>query len=126
MIKTYSISELAKEFDLTSRTIRHYEDKSLLEPERIGTQRRYSSGDRVRLQLILRGKRVGFSLDEIKEILDLYQTPSGKQKQKIFLLQKLIARKNQLIDQRTCINEMIDELEQIELRLQPDNLDIYP
>ena len=75
---TYTITDLAAEFDITPRAIRFYEDHGLLNPERIGTngQRRlYSASQRIRLKLTLRGKRLGFSLSEIKEILDLYASP---------------------------------------------------
>ena len=70
--KTYSIRQLSKEFDVTARALRFYEDKGLISPERKGQTRLYSPRDRARLQLILRGKRLGFSLIEIHEILDLY------------------------------------------------------
>jgi DNA-binding transcriptional MerR regulator len=70
--RTYSIRQLSKEFDVTARALRFYEDKGLISPERKGQTRLYSPRDRARLQLILRGKRLGFSLVEIHEILDLY------------------------------------------------------
>ncbi|EGF89874.1 merR family regulatory family protein [Asticcacaulis biprosthecium C19] len=70
--RTYSIRQLSKEFDVTARALRFYEDKGLIHPERKGQTRLYSARDRARLQLILRGKRLGFSLIEIHEILDLY------------------------------------------------------
>src|SRR5262249_37647301 len=71
--RLYSIAELAREFAVTPRTIRFYEDEGLIKPQRQGLIRIYSSGDRARLSWILRGKRLGFSLGEIKELLDLYQ-----------------------------------------------------
>jgi DNA-binding transcriptional MerR regulator len=74
MTKTYSIRDLVKEFGITSRTLRHYEDEGLIAPERRGQQRVYSARDRARVTLILRGRRVGFTLAEIGEILDLYNT----------------------------------------------------
>ena len=70
--RTYSIRQLSKEFDVTARALRFYEDKGLISPERKGQTRLYSARDRARLQLILRGKHLGFSLIEIHEILDLY------------------------------------------------------
>ncbi|MBB34235.1 MAG: transcriptional regulator [Hirschia sp.] len=73
---TYTISELAREFDITPRALRFYEDKDLLHPAREGLNRIYSQRDRARLQLILRGKRVGFSLSEIREMLDVYTMDS--------------------------------------------------
>ncbi|MDN3611557.1 MerR family transcriptional regulator [Vibrio ostreicida] len=73
-METFKISELAKEFDITTRSIRFYEDMGLLEPERKGSMRIYQRRDRVRLKLILRGKRLGFSLAEIRDLLELYDT----------------------------------------------------
>ena len=80
--RTYSIRQLSKEFDVTARALRFYEDKGLISPERKGQTRIYSARDRARLQLILRGKRLGFSLVEIHEILDLY-TPKDRGAQQI-------------------------------------------
>jgi DNA-binding transcriptional MerR regulator len=79
--RTYSISELAREFHVTPRALRFYEDKGLLTPRRDGLNRVYGARDRARLQLILRGKRVGFPLSEIKEILDLYDLGDGQRAQ---------------------------------------------
>jgi DNA-binding transcriptional MerR regulator len=74
MNRTYTIRQLTKEFDVTARTLRFYEDEGLIAPERRGQTRIYASRDRARIILILRGRRVGFSLSEIREILDLYDT----------------------------------------------------
>jgi DNA-binding transcriptional MerR regulator len=74
-LKTYTISELAREFQVTPRALRFYEDKGLLSPTRDGLNRVYSVRDRARLKLILQGKSVGFSLSDIREILDLYTEP---------------------------------------------------
>src|SRR5262249_53367270 len=76
--RTYSITELCREFDVTPRTLRFYEQKVLLAPARRGWTRLFSYRDRARLQLILRGKKVGFSLEEIKEMLDLYNLKDGQ------------------------------------------------
>ena len=76
---TYSISELAKEFDITTRSIRFYEDQGLLTPQRQGQTRIYSKRDRVRLKLILRGKRFGFSLEDIRQLLGMYDRDPGQQ-----------------------------------------------
>ncbi|GLT19864.1 transcriptional regulator [Vibrio zhanjiangensis] len=73
-METYKISELAKEFDITTRSIRFYEDMGLIQPERKGSMRVYQRRDKVRLKLILRGKRLGFSLAEIRDLLELYDT----------------------------------------------------
>ena len=85
---TYSIGELAREFDITTRSIRFYEDQGLLTPSRQGQTRLYTNKDRVRLKLILRGKRLGFSLAETKRLFDLYdmENSSARQLQTIFEL----------------------------------------
>lgn len=88
MSKTYTISDLASEFDVTTRTIRFYEEKGFLKPHREGTRRIYSPSDRTKLRLILRGKRLGLSLDESAEIVLMYGSPRNNRKQ----LEKLVAR----------------------------------
>ena len=113
----FKISELSEEFGITARTLRHYEDYGLLTPERKGNQRLYSYRDRVRLVLILRGKRIGFSLNEIKEILDLYELPEGEQIQTSFLLEKIQQRRDALIQQQSDIETMLKALHDIELKL---------
>ncbi len=96
MSKTYSISELAKEFSLTTRSIRFYEDQGLLSPTRNGTTRIYSAEDRVRLKLILRGKRLGFALAEIGELIDL---PTNDRKQLKRML-SIISEKKAALEQQ--------------------------
>ena len=115
--RSFKISELSEEFGITARTLRHYEDYGLLYPERKGNQRLYNYRDRVRLVLILRGKRIGFSLNEIKEILDLYELPEGEQKQTSFLLDKIQQRRDALIQQQADIKTMLSALHEIELKL---------
>jgi len=115
--KTYSITELSKEFDITPRSIRHYEQEQLISPQRQGSQRIYNKGDRVRLQLILRGKRIGFSLAEIREIIKMYDSPSGEKKQTQLLLSKIEERREALSQQQKDIKTMLTELEQLEKRL---------
>lgn len=88
----YTISELSKQFDVTSRALRLYEESGLLSPKREGTKRIYSERDRVRLRLIMRGKRLGCSLSEIREIFDIYDTESGEKAQLEFFLQTLVDR----------------------------------
>lgn len=113
----HSISDLSREFEITPRSIRHYEDKGLIKPSRNGSQRVYTKGDRVRLQLILRGKRIGFSLAEIKEIMTLYDSATGEQKQTQWLLEKIKQRRANLAEQQKDIKTMLVELEQLENRL---------
>ena len=114
---SYSISELSREFGVTPRSIRHYEDEKLISPTRKGTQRVYGRGDRVRLQLILRGRRIGFSLSEIREIITMYDSPSGESKQTLLLLQKIKRRRAALAQQQQDIKNMLGELDQLENKL---------
>ena len=113
---SYSIRELAEEFQLTTRSIRFYEDNALLSPQRKGQNRIYSPRDRVRLNLIVRGKRLGFSLREIKEMLDLYEAPEGEVGQLQHFIEKMRARRETLLQQRFDINRVIEELESLESR----------
>ena len=107
----YSIRDLALEFDVTPRTIRFYEDKGLIRPDRQGQTRIYRPGHRLRLEWILRGKRLGFSLEEIKELLDVYDQPNGPVRQIEQVLRQGEARIAQLTAQRDDIDTMISELE---------------
>ncbi|NQV59945.1 MAG: MerR family DNA-binding transcriptional regulator [Alphaproteobacteria bacterium] len=107
---TYSISELAAEFGVTARAIRFYEDKKMLEPARNGMNRVYARRDRGRLRLILRGKRLGFSLSEISEMLDLYDPDDMGREQLKVILEKSLARLRVLEQQRRDIDEVIMEL----------------
>ena len=109
--RTYSITELCREFDVTPRTLRFYEQKGLLAPARRGWTRIFNYRDRARLQLILRGKRVGFSLEEIKEMLDLYNLRDGQMTQLTVASKKLRERPIALREQRVEIDEAIADLE---------------
>jgi len=110
MSDTYTISELAKEFGVTTRTIRFYEDQGLLNPKRAGVSRVFSNRDRVRLKLALRGKRLGFSLAEIRELFDLYDVSRDEKKQLEEFLVKLERRQALLEQQREDIEVMLNEL----------------
>ena len=115
--QTYSISELAKEFDVTTRSIRFYEDQELLRPTRRGQTRIFSSKDRVRLKLILRGKRMGFSLAETKELFDLWdETLSGNEKQLLKMLTILENKRAQLEQQKKDIAQAEMEMDTAEAR----------
>ena len=110
MDTTYSISHLAEEFAVTPRTLRFYEDMELLRPTRRGQTRVFSHGDRARLKLVLRGKRLGFSLAEIKEMLDLYDQGDGQVEQLKLTLRKGRERLSILQQQRDDIDSALAEL----------------
>jgi DNA-binding transcriptional MerR regulator len=109
----YSVTELAQVLDVTPRTIRFYEQKGLLAPQRAGKTRVYTHRDKARLQLILRGKRLGFSLSEIKEYLDLYDTDHGQSSQIRLLLNKVADRIDLLEAQQRDLEQTLKELYQV-------------
>jgi DNA-binding transcriptional MerR regulator len=111
--RLYTVTELAKELGMTARAIRFYEDKGLITPPRAGTTRVYSARDRARMILILRGKRLGFSLSTIKEYLDLYDTDVTHRTQLRLLLEAVAKRREQLMAQRQAIDEVLAELSDI-------------
>ena len=111
MSTTYKIAELAREFGVTTRTIRHYEEQGLVSPTRQGTMRIFSARDRVRLKLALRGKRLGFSLQEINELFQLYDLARDERGQLEAFLDKLERRKALLEQQREDIEVMLNEVE---------------
>ncbi|GAB2652669.1 MerR family DNA-binding transcriptional regulator [Kribbella swartbergensis] len=118
--QTWSIAELAAEYDVTLRTIRFYEDRGLLTPERRGTVRVYHPRDKVRLGLILRGKRLGFSLDEIATIVDMYDAEPGEEGQLVYLLDQITTRRAELEQRRRDIDETLRELAEVEARCKAD------
>ena len=113
-VEIYSIGDLAREFDVTHRTIRFYEDRGLLSPKRIGSRRVYSKRDQVRLKLILRGKRLGFSLAEVREMLELYDSAPDERPQLEKFTAALAARREQLERQREEIDEVLGEIRAFE------------
>jgi DNA-binding transcriptional MerR regulator len=113
--QTYSISDLANELDITTRAIRFYEEHGMLTPTR-GQERIYSPKDRVALKLILRGKRIGFSLAECKTLIELYDPKAGNQKQLNIMLQMIAERRQQLEQQLLDIQQMQLELDTAEER----------
>lgn len=115
---TYTISDLAREYDITPRTIRFYEDQGLLTPTREGRQRVFSEGDNVRLRLILRGKRLGFSLSEAKEIIELYDLESGGERQLSYFLEKIEQQRLNLMRQQEDIKAILHELKSVEKRVK--------
>jgi DNA-binding transcriptional MerR regulator len=107
---TYTIGELAREFDLTTRAIRFYEDCQLLSPQRKGRQRIYSARDRTRLKLTLRGKRLGLTLSEVKELVDMYESPRDTQPQLKKFLAVLATHRGQLEQQLADLHATLDEV----------------
>ena len=110
----FSISDLSQEFDVTTRAIRFYEDEGLLEPRRKGRRRVYTVRDRVRLKLILRGKRLGLSLSEIGDIITMYDSEPGEAGQLHYFINKISARRTVLKQQRDDIDVTLNELDAIE------------
>jgi DNA-binding transcriptional MerR regulator len=118
MRDSYSIADLAKEFEVTPRAIRFYEDKGLITPERDGLRRIYSPRDRVRLMLILRGKRLGFSLKEIQEIIDLYDAEPTGEAQYMKLIESCQKSRNSLRQQLEDIQVTLEEIDAVESQCQ--------
>ncbi|MCF7480957.1 MerR family DNA-binding transcriptional regulator [Vibrio sp. J1-1] len=116
-MNTFKISELAKEFDITTRSIRFYEDLGLLTPERKGNTRIYNGRDRIRLKLILRGKRLGFSLADIKELFELYDTDQSTE-QLTYMIRLIEEKKAALQQQANDIQAVMMELNAAQLRCQ--------
>lgn len=122
---TWSIAQLADEFDVTHRTLRHYEEIGLLSPERRGTVRVFHRRDRTRLALILRGKRLGFPLEEIRTIIDMYDEQPGEAGQLTYLLGQIEDRRADLERRRKDIDDSLDELAELESRCRRDLLDLH-
>jgi DNA-binding transcriptional MerR regulator len=116
MSDLYSIGDLSREFGVTTRTIRFYEDQGLLTPTRDGQNRIYQARDRVRLKLILRGKRLGFSLKEINKLIELYDAPEGEAGQLRSFIEKIRTRREELLSQKDDIEHVLDELDTLEQR----------
>lgn len=116
-MEKYKISDLAKEFDVTTRSIRFYEDEGLIHPERKGSMRIYDRRDKTRLKLILRGKRLGFSLAEIRELFELYDTHQGET-QLTEMLKIIDEKEAVLLRQLEDINSMLDDLSIAKARCQ--------
>jgi DNA-binding transcriptional MerR regulator len=110
----YSVTQLALDLGVTARTIRFYEDKDLISPRRAGNNRVYTVRDRARMILILRGKKLGFTLREIKEYLDLYDVDPTQAKQLRLLIKAVHERIVQLEDQRVALDEALGELRDVE------------
>jgi DNA-binding transcriptional MerR regulator len=118
--RTWTIAQIAEEFGVSHRTVRYYEDKGLVTPERRGTARVFHPRDHVRLALILRGKRLGFPLDEIRRIVDMYDEQPGETGQLSYLLSQIGDRRAQLEERRRDVEAALAELDDLERRCHDD------
>lgn len=114
MTKLYSITEMTREFDISTRTLRFYEDEGLIHPERRGRTRLYRLADRHLIAQILRGRRIGFTIAEIREIIQVYNEPPGEVGQLKLLMKKVDEKRDALRQRRKDIDETIGELDSIE------------
>ena len=114
----FSISELSREFDVTPRAIRFYEDQGLLSPRRDGQRRIYTARDRTRLKLTLRGKRLGLTLSEIRELIDMYEPGRDERPQLTRFLAVLESHKAALLQQRADIEAQLTEIQAFEKRVR--------
>lgn len=120
MNKTFSIRDLASEFDITPRTIRFYEEKGYLSPAREGTRRVYSQPDHTRLRLILRGKRLGLSLDETADLIRMYGSPRNNRKQLEKFLVRIAEKRTELERKRRDLEVMLSDLRIVEENCQQE------
>jgi len=118
--RTWTIRDLAAEYDITLRTIRHYEALGLVSPERRGSTRVFHQRDRIRLELVLRGRRLGFSLDEIARIVNMYDDQPGEAGQLQYLLDQIEVRRVELEQMRRDIDQTMTELAHVERRCRED------
>ncbi|KAB0676558.1 MerR family transcriptional regulator [Aureimonas leprariae] len=107
----YRIGDLAKEFGVTLRTLRFYEDRGLLSPQRRGTTRLYSRRDRKRLRLVLLGKALGFSLTEARQMIDIYSQPNGKRRQVEVALERFAQQREVLLGQRREVDRSLEAMD---------------
>jgi DNA-binding transcriptional MerR regulator len=118
--RTWTIAEIAEELGVTHRAVRYYEDLGLIAPERRGTHRVFHPRDRIRLQLVLRGKRLGFPLEEIRTIVDMYDEQPGEVGQLRYLLDQIGDRRAELEQRRRDVEAALTELADLERRCRDD------
>lgn len=118
--REWTIAQVAEEFGVTHRTIRYYEDQGLISPERRGTQRVFHPRDRVRLALVLRGRRIGLDLEKIRRIVDMYDESPGEVGQLRYLLAEVAERRAELEQRRADIEQTLAELDNLETRCRAD------
>lgn len=118
--RTWTIAEIAREHGITLRAVRHYEELGLISPERRGTTRVFHPRDRVRVALIARGRRLGFSLDEIATIVNMYDSDPGEEGQLRYLLEQIEIRRADLAQRRADIDQTLAELDEVERRCRED------
>ena len=114
MNKYYTITELTREFCVSTRTLRFYEDEGLVQPERRGRTRLFRQADRRLIQEILRGRRIGFTIAEIREIIQVYKDPPGEEGQLKLLMKRVDEKRNELRQKRKDIEETLNELDNVE------------
>ena len=114
MEKFFSITELTREFGVSTRTLRFYEDEGLIHPERRGRTRLFRQADRHLIQEILRGRRIGFTIAEIREIIQVYKEPPGEQGQLTLLIKRLEEKRDELRQKRKDIDDTLAELDNVE------------
>ncbi|SOC38934.1 DNA-binding transcriptional MerR regulator [Rhizobium subbaraonis] len=114
MEKYYTITELTREFGVSTRTLRFYEDEGLIHPERRGRTRLFRPADRHLIKEILRGRRIGFTISEIREIIQVYKDPPGEIGQLQLLMQKVVEKRDDLRQKRRDIDETLAELDNVE------------
>lgn len=114
MNKYYTITELTREFGVSTRTLRFYEDEGLIHPERRGRTRLFRPADRHLIKEILRGRRIGFTISEIREIIQVYKDPPGEMGQLQLLMQRVVEKRDELRQKRRDIDETLTELDNVE------------
>ncbi len=114
MREYYSITELTREFDISTRTLRFYEDEGLVQPVRRGRTRLFRPADRLLIKQIMRGKRLGFSISEIREIIQMYKEPPGEVGQLRLMIQRMNEKRDDLRQKRRDLEETLAELDQAE------------